>query len=146
MNKDNQFKYMIVWEKWKEPENEKDWTNEGISYEEKEEQEYEDDDSTQVIGGLPFQIMQPMMPVKIVTEKDFNFWMGHTNFPISSAILELMAFHCPGVEAIDILTPYRFRLAVAKLFKPNEVMAGITQVAIGHLQTNHEETQPNIHQ
>lgn len=134
MIKTKKSKYMIVWIKWEESENDNDWNTDISSYEEQEESKYADDEIQHVIAG-PFPMMKQMMPVKIVTEKDFNFWMGHANFPVSARILEIIAL-CPGVEAIDILTPYRFRIATGLLFPPGEVMSGIAQTVIGYLQSN----------
>ena len=137
-------KYMIVWIKWEGLDNENDWNKNSLSYEEQEESQFEDDAIQQVIAG-PFSMMTPISPVKIVTEKDFNFWMGHANFPISGKILEIIAL-CPGVEAIDILTPYRFRIATGLLFRPGEVMSGIAQTVIGYLKSNDpKEIQSNLY-
>jgi len=145
MNKVKPSQYMIAWIKWIEEESENDWTKDGISYEDQNESSYEDDETPQIIAGMQFPFMKPIMPVKIITEKDFNFWMGHTNFPISSPILDLIMF-CPGAEAIDVLTSYRFRIAIGLLFKPNEVMAGVTQAVIGYLQAHdNEEIQSDVH-
>ncbi len=145
MSKKEKSKYMIVWIKWEESEDENDWDKNSLSYEEQEESQYADDESPQIMGGMPFHMMKPMMPVKIVTEKDFNFWMGHSNFPISETVLDVIAF-CPGVESVDILTPYRFRISIGLLFPPGEVMSGIAQTVIGYLQSNEpKEIQPNLY-
>ena len=136
---------MIVWVKWEEAENEEEWTKKGLSYAEQEASDYEDEEGPAQMMAIPFPIMKPMMPTPVVIEKDFNFWMGHTNFPISERILDILVNH-PGVETIDIFTPYRFRISAGLLFSPGEVMSGIAQTLIGYLQANEQpEIQPNIH-
>ena len=145
MSEPKKSEHMIVWIKWEETEDENDWNKKGLSYEEQEAASYDDEEGPHMAMAIPFPIMKPMMPVKIVTEKDFNFWMGHTNFPISESVLNLISI-CPGVEAVDILTPYRFRIATGLLFPPGEVMSGIAQTVIGYLQAHEQsEVQPDIH-
>lgn len=73
-------------------------------------------------------IMTPfgMMPLteQSLASSHFKFWVGHTNF-------KLLKGHCKtigsveGIETMDILTPYRFRIAVAKLFVDREVMSEV---------------------
>ena len=141
MNPEKKSIYQIVWIKWNVPEIDNDWTIKNVSYDEQEDLEYKDEEGPHMM--LPFPFPHPA-PVKIATEKDFNFWMGHTNFPISQPILELITL-CPGVESADILTQYRFRIGIGMLFKSNEVMSGLTQAAIGYLQNNATEIQSNLY-
>jgi len=60
--------------------------------------------------------------------KIFNFWVGHTNFNISSKIVNTIK-RIPGVETLDIFTRYRFRVGIAKHpdFEPGKVLSGITK-------------------
>lgn len=64
--------------------------------------------------------------------KIFNFWIGHTNFDISKSISRLIE-DTEGVETLDIFTRYRFRIGIAKLFKPSEVMSSITNTIYRYL-------------
>ncbi len=144
MSKPKKSEHMIVWIKWEETEDENDWNKKGLSYEEQEAVSYDDEEGPQMAMAIPSFMMKPMMPVKVVAEKDFNFWMGHTTFPISNRILDIITV-CPGVETLDILTPYRFRIATGLLFPPGEVMSGIAQAVIGYLQTHEQsEVQPRV--
>jgi hypothetical protein len=63
----------------------------------------------------------------------FNFWVGHTNFSISKNICDIIDTS-EGVETLDIFTRYRFRIGIAKLFKPSEVMSNITHEVIEYLE------------
>lgn len=58
--------------------------------------------------------------------KAFEFWMGHTNFPIMDDVAEVLD-EVPGVEILDIITRYRFRFGVARLFTGAEVKASIQE-------------------
>lgn len=53
--------------------------------------------------------------------KIFNFWLGHTNFDITSNIKEIIE-ETDGVEILDIFTRYRFRIAIGKCFNDSETM------------------------
>jgi hypothetical protein len=64
--------------------------------------------------------------------KIFNFWIGHTNFNISKPVSQIIE-NIEGVETLDIFTRYRFRIGIAKLFKPSEVMSSITNSIYGYL-------------
>lgn len=57
--------------------------------------------------------------------KIFNFWIGHTNFNISKSISQIIE-QSEGVETLDVFTRYRFRIGIARLFKPSDVMSSIT--------------------
>lgn len=54
----------------------------------------------------------------------WNFWMGHTNFGLTDGMVKRIKA-VPGVEALNVYSPYRFRLAIAKAFDPRDVRLGI---------------------
>jgi hypothetical protein len=56
----------------------------------------------------------------------FEFWMGHTNFPIMDDVAEVLD-EVPGIEMLDIITRYRFRFSVGHLFTGAEVKASIQE-------------------
>lgn len=56
--------------------------------------------------------------------KVFNFWVGHTNFYLSKKVITLLA-RTPGVETLDPMTPYRFRISIGKAFVSSEVKIAI---------------------
>lgn len=69
------------------------------------------------------------------SSKIFNFWVGHTNFNLSSEIVN--AFEkCEGIEILDIFTRYRLRIAIGKCFIDNEVMRNIASIAENLLNIN----------
>jgi hypothetical protein len=54
----------------------------------------------------------------------FNFWTGHSNFPITKKISDIIE-NTDGVETLNIFTKYRFRIAIGKSFKDSIVMTNI---------------------
>lgn len=56
--------------------------------------------------------------------KMFKLWVGHTNFNVTKRITQIIG-KTPGVEALNILTPYRFRIGVGMAFKDSTVMTEI---------------------
>lgn len=60
----------------------------------------------------------------------FNFWMGHTNFDITGDVLNKLSM-IPGVETVDVITRYRFRLGIGKVFDANEVKKAIEEKFCG---------------
>lgn len=58
------------------------------------------------------------------SSKIFNFWLGHSNFDISSKIKNVIE-QTKGVEILDVFTRYRFRIAIGKCFNDAEVMSEI---------------------
>lgn len=75
-------------------------------------------------GGPKKNYTGPVMvgPMGVIPLNEYNtpskvycFWMGHTNFDITRAVAKLIE-EVPGVEALDIFTRYRFRVAFGKAF------------------------------
>ncbi len=67
---------------------------------------------------LPNELINP--------KKAYTFWLGFTNFRITEGVAKTIE-DTDGVEVFDILSPYRFRLAVAKLFKSADVKHDIVK-------------------
>ena len=44
----------------------------------------------------------------------------------------------PGIEALDILTPYRFRIAVGKMFVDRDVMKDVRDTMVTHVTDENE--------
>ena len=59
--------------------------------------------------------------------KMFNFWTGHTNFSITPDVAVKIE-KIEGIEVLDILTRYRFRIGIAKLFRDRNVMNKIQDI------------------
>lgn len=124
-------KPLIIWQKWEDPLIPMDLTD----LIEEEDEEEEDDDQpdldklVQKVQTLKQQFIVTPMGVLPYNEntacsKIFNFWVGHTNFTINKEIMQILE-SCDGVEALDIFTRYRFRIAVGKAFKDSTVMRQI---------------------
>lgn len=124
----------IIWQKWADPfgndaEEDIDYDPYVGDYEE----EYDEPDSktTEEIH----QHLKKTLPVKVIATpmgiipmndntmsgKIFNFWIGHTNFNITSKIADIIE-KTEGVETLDIFTRYRFRIAIGKAFEDSTIM------------------------
>ena len=135
------FKKIIVWQKWYDPygsDDLEDMLGYGSVYEEEEGEDYTEPNETQANEpqgadsdfGPKFPAMATPFGVIPLTDntsigKNFNFWIGHTNFDITEDIgLQLEALE--GIETLDIYTRYRFRIGVGKAFSDSETMRQIT--------------------
>ena len=67
---------------------------------------------------------QGILPLTEVTHfsKVFNLWVGHTNFSITEEIQDAIS-NTDGVEIWTQFSPYRFRIAIARLFRSDQVKA-----------------------
>ena len=136
----NRFITQVIWEKWVDPfgENmdEAQWNN--YDNEEDVEDGYEEIENIKKNSKTIRVIASPMglIPYNEYTSsaKIFNFWVGHTNFNLSSEIVSEFE-KCEGVEILDIFTRYRFRIAVGKCFVDNEVMKNIADIADSFINT-----------
>lgn len=73
-------------------------------------------------------VMTPMGPYPVLgnshPEKVFNLWVGHANFDI------IHTFHdeieqISGVEVLEIMSRYRMKVGIAKLFDEDVVLKAI---------------------
>lgn len=111
----------IIWEKWTDPyninkDNNLDWSD-------------DDDDAYDSIKLEKTNVLlttMGMIPINEHTDccKIFNFWIGHTNFPITVRVSDILQ-KIEGVETLDIFTRYRFRISIGKAFIDREVMNNI---------------------
>jgi len=60
---------------------------------------------------------------------DYNMFVGHCNFYLTQTLIEKI-FYIEGTEALDVLSPYRFRVAVGKLFVVQDVLDNIEKQLI----------------
>lgn len=80
-----------------------------------------------------------------LASRHFKFWVGHTNFMLgdgqktSPEDFEKIIGSVLGVESIDILTSYRFRIAIGKMFKDREVMSNVKDRLIGFVKSKQNE-------
>lgn len=63
----------------------------------------------------------------------FNFWRADTNFRITNRMVEIINW-VDGVESFNEMTPYRFRISVAKLFEEDSVKQQIDKQLLEHLK------------
>lgn len=81
--------------------------------------EEEDDDENPFSGAILSRV-EGFSP-NVNDYKDFNFFVAHCNFHVTSEIVNFLC-EVEGVESIDILSPYRFRISVGRLFVPQEIL------------------------
>lgn len=142
---------IIVWQKWSDPFGEDD-TDEIMTSLDDMNNQYEDyydeDDKNKdeniehkpkiIKSKQHIRVMATPMGIIPVTEntasgKIFNFWTGHTNFDITPKVASIIE-QADGVEALDIFTRYRFRIAIGKAFKDSYVMQNINETVYEHLE------------
>lgn len=76
----------------------------------------------------PFGVL-PLTETSLASNH-FKFWVGHANFKLLEDYYPIIE-SCCGVESVDILTPYRFRIAIAKLFQDRDVMHDVRKTLLG---------------
>jgi|TARA_R100000479_G_scaffold164971_1_gene104030 hypothetical protein len=137
----------VVWEKWSDPYAAEDThykfedlelksTEEVAEFEELEE-EFKDADVNDIEQQM-FQFLitdNGAVPINNnhSIDKIFNFWTGHTNFSITPKIAKEIEL-VEGVEVLDVITRYRFRVGVGKLFKGNEVMSSVQRTIKNYVE------------
>lgn len=118
---------LIIWEKWVDPF--------GQDIDETKWRDYENELQDSSILEYEELKNQPLSSIKVIasplglipynehtaSSKIFNFWIGHTNFNISSDIKDILE-NAEGVEILDIFTRYRFRIAIGKCFNDSDIM------------------------
>ena len=124
---------LIVWQKWSDPFGEDDIGDNDLilSHDDdelNEESEYQSSNSP-AMNSKPMKAIATPMGIIPYTEntassKIFNFWVGHTNFDINQSVADIIE-STDGVEALDIFTRYRFRIAIGKIFDDAKVMKEI---------------------
>ena len=104
-------------------------TTKQLSWEKFNTQE-EDDDDEGVGGGvdMPGMILSQVNDLgpNVNSYEDFNFFIAHTNFYITLDVVVFISL-VKGVESLDVLSPYRFRISIGKLFEVDPVLSLITE-------------------
>ena len=135
--------YDVYWEKWidiyeQEMEEEQSVIEQlkSMDFEfSEEEQNLYDELAEEGMPGFKSikTIMTPfgMMPLteQSLASNYFKFWTGHTNFKLLKSHIHTISM-VDGVETIDVLTPYRFRIGVAKLFVDRDVMSNVRKMLL----------------
>lgn len=57
-----------------------------------------------------------------------DLWIGHTNFKLTQRDVELLNFKANGLDSFKILSPYKFIVIPAKMFKWTDVRLGIEKL------------------
>jgi hypothetical protein len=85
---------------------------------------YDENDEEVIIPNKP-----QVITIAGIVPTDFNFWLGHTDFPITNNVAETIS-EINGVEVLDVITKYRFRIGVGLAFSERVVKLDI-QEALG---------------
>tara|TARA_B100000745_G_scaffold283503_1_gene217595 strand:- start:475 stop:960 length:486 start_codon:yes stop_codon:yes gene_type:complete len=139
--------YDVYWEKWIDAFEEEDESfseavseaEEQLTNEELLENEHLFHEVSHVRSIVtPFGILP--LTEQTMASKHFKFWVGHSNFKLTKDFYTVIGQH-PGIETLDILTPYRFRIAVGKMFTDRDVMIGVRDEMVQHVAS----VQPSGH-
>lgn len=147
--------YDVYWEKWIDAfeEGDEELANEITEIEEalNSEELIEQEQLFQSISHIksivtPFGVLP--LTEHTMASKYFKFWVGHSNFKLTEIFYKIIGQH-PGIETLDILTPYRFRIAVGKLFVDRDVMTSVRDVMVKYVATTKPsdsamDTTPNV--
>ncbi len=97
--------------------------DDGVSDEAKDQLLHDNDSHLQMIitpmGIVP--ITENTNPFKI-----FNLWTVHLNFRLTASVAQTIE-DTDGIETLDIFTPYRCRIGIAKAFISSEVKQNMTK-------------------
>ena len=136
---------LIVWEKWIDPfdpENLRleNHVHEHDSLEDETIDHSEEEDMLSLANGQMKVLVTPigLLPMDILSNSEkFNFWIGHTNFDITSGVANVIE-KSNGVEILDIITRYRFRIGIGKIFTDRDVMKEINDNVYEHIEKYYE--------
>lgn len=106
----------LIWEKWENVyEDPEDDIDEIVEYEEDPEEEI----PQQKI--LVFSQIENERDQTADLSKIFNFWVCHSNFNIDDKCVDIIEI-CEGVETLEVISRYRFRISIGRIFDDGEVM------------------------
>ena len=138
--------YDVYWEKWIDAFEQEDDNLEKEIQEMQEllanEEDIDLDEDLELINHSVSRIRSIVTPFGILplTEQTkasshFKFWVGHSNFKLTEDFYKVIGQQ-PGIEALDILTPYRFRIAVGKMFVDRDVMKDVRDTMVSHVRND----------
>lgn len=139
--------YDVYWEKWidafEQEDNELDEEIQEMHELLKNEDLIEDmDEDLDLIKHSVSHIRSIVTPFGVLplTEQTrasnyFKLWVGHSNFKLTEDFYKIIGQQ-PGIEALDILTPYRFRIAVGKMFVDRDVMKEVRDTMVKHIRND----------
>jgi hypothetical protein len=138
---------IIIWEKWRDPLGYDD-VEEMLDHDKKNIPKYtdeiqddeliEEDEKNVIVKNIKDQFaLTPLGLIPLtentVSSKIFNFWTGHTTFPISKDIASIIE-EIVGIETLDVFTRYRFRISVGKAFNDSYVLRNINETIFKYLE------------
>ena len=150
--------YDIGWEKWIDAYD-KTLTDIAEDMEDFDDDELDPEDLEALgldegLGQMQPMIRSIMTPFGILplteqslASRHFKFWVGHTNFMLGDGYktgteeFEALIGSVLGVEAVDILTSYRFRIAIGKMFKDRDVMDNVKKRLVAFIKGNGNDKQ-----
>ena len=129
--------YDVYWEKWIDAFEAEEAE---IIEEMKEVEDFEDYEEAldqDMIKHSHIRTIITPFGVLPITEKTrasnyFKLWVGHSNFKLTEDFYKVIG-DSAGVEALDILTPYRFRIAIGKMFVDRDVMKTVRDCMVEHI-------------
>ena len=132
--------YDVYWEKWVDAFEAEENEMAEEMYEGEDFDEYEESLMEQeIMKHSPSHIRTIITPFGVlpITEKTrasnyFKLWVGHSNFKLTEDFYKIIG-GSSGVEALDILTPYRFRIAIGKMFVDRDVMKTVRDCMVENI-------------
>ena len=132
--------YDVYWEKWVDAFEAEENEMAEEMYEGEDFDEYEESLMEQeIMKHSPSHIRTIITPFGVlpITEKTrasnyFKLWVGHSNFKLTEDFYKIIG-GSSGVEALDILTPYSFRIAIGKMFVERDVMKTVRDCMVEHI-------------
>lgn len=123
----------LVWEKWENIyEDPEEPIDEIVEYEEDPEEEI----PQQKI--LVFSQIENESDQAADLSKIFNFWVCHSNFNIDDKCVDIIEA-CEGVETLEIITRYRFRISIGRIFDDGEVMRSINNKLLEYINEKNRQ-------
>lgn len=131
----------VYWEKWVDAYDQKleaQLPPESTDHEEEAYEGYDEALEEELMNSFhsiktiftPFGIMP--LTEQSLASRHFKFWVGHTNFKLTKSFYQIVS-GVRGVETIDILTPYRFRIGVGQMFRDRNVMSTVRTKMLEHV-------------
>ena len=134
--------YDVYWEKWIDAFEQEDMDLEEDIHQMQEllaNEEGIEEEDLELIDHSVSHIRSIVTPFGVLplTEQTrashyFKLWVGHSNFKLTEDFYRVIGQQ-PGIEALDILTPYRFRIAVGKMFTDRDVMKEVRDTMVKHI-------------
>lgn len=129
--------YDVYWQVWVDAYNNEEAEKVKEQYMETVEEikeEFVEEELIESFYQQPYKTIMTPFGILPITEQSlasnhFKLWVGHCNFKLLDTHYGIIE-KCKGVESIDILTPYRFRLGIGMMFEDREVMNDVKKALI----------------